>query len=328
MKENKKYFGYKNQVYGVTSAKLQGGRKQDALVHFVKTGSGLEYVVNQDRCLDIASLSFGGINISYQGREGIINSKYANTFSSGAFDTYYNGGMIYTCGLKNVGPECICNNEFYPTHGRIGTLPANDVSIISNDEEIKISGTIYETSLFGSNLVLNRTIKSNIFSNELELSDIIENNGNIDENIYYLYHMNFGYPFLDENTIIECDEQLSTPRDEYSNKNLYLLTKHDKPYDDVEECVFFRKLKDENGISRISVINKKMRIKATIEYENEFLPNLVQWSSLVSHDYALGLEPTNTFVRGRNNEIENGNVHLLKKNEKIKINIKLKFERI
>ena len=107
-----KYCGYKNQYYGINSYILQGGKKQDTLVHHFKTGSGLEFLVNQDRCLDIPQLSFMGINMSYQGREGIINSKYVNSYSSGAFNSYYPGGMLYTCGLKNVGPECVVENGF------------------------------------------------------------------------------------------------------------------------------------------------------------------------------------------------------------------------
>ena len=222
----------------------------------------------------------------------------------------------------------MCSRKwFFPTHGRIGTVPANNVSVVSNDQELIVSGEMRETALFGSNLVLKREIKSKVFSNELEINDVIINNGNNDEYVYYLYHINFGYPFLDENIKIISDTVSATPRDKEAEEQMHLLDGFQKPYDDAKEAVFFRKLKDENGISRISIVNDKLNIKATIEYENKYLPNLVQWSSTESNDYALGLEPTNTKVQGRLHEL-NDNKFVLKKNEKIEIKVKLIFEKM
>ena len=65
-----------DQIAGVSQGEYSGG-KADRLRFFdVKTGGGLAYTVLPGRCLDIASLSYRGVNISFIAKNGIIASEH------------------------------------------------------------------------------------------------------------------------------------------------------------------------------------------------------------------------------------------------------------
>lgn len=42
------------------------------------------------------------------------------------------------------------------------------------------------------------------------------------------------------------------------------------------------------------MVNEKLKKQFTLEYSNESLPHFVEWKSMCSSDYALGLEPSTT----------------------------------
>ena len=46
----------------------------------------------------------------------------------------------------------------------------------------------------------------------------------------------------------------------------------------------------------IALINNKLNKKATLKYSGDTLPCFIEWKSMASGDYALGLEPTTTLL--------------------------------
>ena len=80
-----------------------------------------------------------------------------------------------------------------------------------------------------------------------------------------------------------------------------------EPVDDFFEHVFFRDMQaDPDGFVTVRAENPTLGIAAEICYEQKNLPCFVQWKSMRSGDYALGLEPSNTILRGRAAEHEAG----------------------
>ena len=59
-----KYIGHSLQLYGVTPFTYTDGRAKGVRAFDVRNGNRLEMKVLADRCLDIASLSYKGINLS------------------------------------------------------------------------------------------------------------------------------------------------------------------------------------------------------------------------------------------------------------------------
>lgn len=312
------YCGNMEQLAGITKSKH--ANEMDMLS--VKTGGGLEYTLSQSRCLDITSLCFKGINISFLSKNG-INNQIDNNFLH-----YVAGGMLFTCGLKNVGSPCEENGEIHPIHGRIGVTPAQNLctrAFWQDDEYIlEAFGEMKETALFGSNLLLKRTITSKLGENSITISDEVENNSPYEEDFMILYHFNFAFPFLDEGTKIIFPQNSVVARDENALRGINETIKINSPMDVYPEQVFYRDMQaDKNGNVQIELMNEKLGIKVLMEYKKENLPNFTQWKSFKSTDYVLGLEPCNCRVHGRVWEKENGNIQKLKPFEKKSFNLNL-----
>lgn len=324
-----RFCGNINQVAGITAAELIGGKAAGTKAYAVKTGGGLEYTLLPDKCLDISSVSFKGTNISFLAKPGIVSPQYAYPCGN-EFLHYMTGGMLFTCGLKNVGGACETDGEAHPIHGRIGVTPAENNygrSYWKNDEYIlEAYGEMKDAALFGSNLVLKRKITSKLGENAIYISDELENNTPYEEEFMLLYHFNFGFPFLDEDTEIVFPLNSVVARDDEAEKGLSDSEAISAPIDSYNEQVFFRDADmDENGKVKVELLNKRLGIKVALEYDKENLPNLVHWKSMKSTDYALGIEPSNCLVFGREKEKENGTIKKIKPFSTLKFNLKLEF---
>lgn len=185
-----------------------------------------------------------------------------------------------------------------------------------------------ETALFGHNLTLTRTIKSKLGKSEIEIFDTVENLADKEEELMLLYHFNYGFPFLDENLKLIFPENNITPRAEVAKQGLQESEKTTKPIDGFLEHVFFRDAKDKNGVVTVKLENETLGIGSYIEYEKENLPNLTQWKSMKSGDYALGIEPCNCFILGRAEERKNGTLKTIAAFSKLEFKLKIGFYEI
>lgn len=110
------------------------------------------------------------------------------------------GGLFFTCGLQNICGPCETDGVEYPMHGRIRTTPAEHLCADSywdgDNYVLEVRGEMRESELFGTNLVLRRTIRSVYGSGRLEIIDRVENQSPEEAQLMLMYHCNFGYPFL------------------------------------------------------------------------------------------------------------------------------------
>lgn len=324
-----KYTPNLKQIAGVTEAKYETGKGSGMKFYNVKNGSGLEFTLLPDRCMDIASVSYKGINISFLAKNGVVSPEYCYPYST-EFLKYFIGGMLTTSGLLNSGGNCEdTDGTYHPIHGRIGTIPADNPYSLEywqdNDYVIEAGGAVRECSLFGHNLILKRVIKTKLGDNSIEIFDTVENNAQEDIEFMLLYHFNFGFPFLDEDLKLNFPQNTITPRTQEAKKGIEASEIITKPIDGFLEHVFFRDVKDENGIVTVSLENQKLGIGVKLSYEKENLPVLVQWKSMKSGDYALGIEPSSSFIKGRKEERENKTLKVIRGNSEIKYRLKLSF---
>ncbi len=98
----------------------------------------------------------------------------------------------------------------------------------------------------------------------------------------------------------------------------------EEPLDGGVEQVFFHDAcAGADGRVRVAVQNPKRKMGVQIVYEKQVLPKLVQWKSMVSGDYALGIEPANCLVFGRAYEEEHGTLCYLEGGEERIVNMEL-----
>ena len=97
---------------------------------------------------------------------------------------------------------------------------------------------------------------------------------------------------LDEGAKIVMDEEEVIARTPWAKKHQESRKIFEKPIDNEEErCYFITHSKPE-----VKVINDKLNKTFTLRYSKDTLPKFVQWNSPATQDYALGIEPTTTYL--------------------------------
>ena len=257
--------------------KFYDGRENGENIIAVENGC-LSFTILQNRGLDIYDLRHKGTNISFLNKSGICG------FNSN-FNTKFSGGILYTCGLDSLG-----RREGYSTHGKYHNIPAQIKSLKCDNEGVEIVGTVCDNGLFQNSLQLERTISCKHNLGVINIKNRLTNLGFKTAQYCLLFHLNIGYPMLDKGVKIEAPIIETTCNKDNSEKRIAKCLEMDNPKtDETEECFYHKVSK---GI--VKVINDKLKKQVIIRYDEQKLPCLVEWKSMVSGDYALGIEPSTT----------------------------------
>lgn len=257
---------------------LTEGRERDISVIDCDNGK-LRFLLNASKALDIMQLYHEGQNVSFI-------SKNAFTVKDYPFIRRFEGGMLYTCGLDSAGG----GRPDFEMHGTFHGLAPEITRAVCDESGITVEATVRDTALFGKNLVMKRRIFTAIGSDTLTLSDTLVNEGYRDENYCLLYHINAGYPMLDEGARIEADVREVEARSELAKATVDSMLRITADVPNQRETCYFLKL----GSPTVALVNPKIGKRLSVSYSQDTLPYFVEWKSMASGDYALGLEPTTT----------------------------------
>ncbi|HBM70540.1 MAG TPA: DUF4432 domain-containing protein [Firmicutes bacterium] len=305
------YVGDISSIYGVRKYSLLEGKAKGMEFFHVKNGLGLEMDISLDRNADISSLSYKGVNLSFSSCCGNVSPFYFNK-NKDEFLKSFNAGFLTTCGLTYFGSPCMDNNEELGLHGTIANTPVSSSSYEYNDKGILVKTITRDENIFSHKLVLNRSISISNSDNVFYLNDLVSNNGDQITPLMVLYHMNIGYPLLDENALLYINYESIKPRNEHSKLNISSFDKMSKPIKNFQEmCYYF--LMKENPFAL--VFNPKLNIGLLISYDKTNLDSFVEWKMMGYRDYALGLEPGNAYPEGRNEARKNKSLKFIKPNE-------------
>ena len=237
------------------------GRTSGLKAYEVKNGP-LQYKVLADKCLDVGEFSYKGVNFSFLSKPGLQGRNHYDTHGQEALRSIM-GGLFFTAGLENICAPCTVDGTDYPMHGRIRTTPAehlrSDGVWEAGNYVLRTSGEMREGELFGENLVLRRSIETVYSFKTVAIIDEIENQGFRDEPLMLLYHINIGYPLLDEGTELLAPTRSVVPRDEAAAGHEDKWNVMDPPKDGEPEYVFIHDLaytKDGRGV--VCVINEEL----------------------------------------------------------------------
>ena len=67
---------------------------------------------------------------------------------------------------------------------------------------------------------MEREIRVSTSENTFEIYDVIKNTGDRVEPVEILYHMNMGYPLLDENSVVRIPSVEVKPRDDHAAEDI------------------------------------------------------------------------------------------------------------
>lgn len=309
-----KYMGSMQQAAYIRPLTYAEGRSTGLKAYEVKNGS-LRYTLMADKCLDMAELSYNGVNFSFLSKPGLQGRNAYDTHGDEAVRSIM-GGMFFTAGAETICAPCEINGVEYPMHGRLRTTPGEHLSAdaywAADGYHLKASAEMREAALFGENMVLRRSIETVYGSKTITLTDTFENEGFRYEPLMLLYHINLGWPFLDEHVRLHIPTNAITARDAASEGHEAEYDRMDPPKDNEPEYVFIHDIRtDAEGNACAIAVNRALGLGLEIGWNTANLPYFMEWKSTASGDYVIGLEPANSSVYGRPWHEARGSVHRL-----------------
>ncbi|HDH02780.1 MAG TPA: DUF4432 family protein [Actinobacteria bacterium] len=316
--------GDMRQVAGIDLVQVIDGPGRGVREARVWTGGGLEFLVHIDRGFDIEPATLNGTNLTWQSPMGLVHP-HAFQDSVHGWARRFPGGLLTTCGLDNVGPE----SEERPVHGRLSNTPAHLVSAetrwMNGRYVLELVGEVREVELFGGDLVLTRTIRTEYGATAITVHDRIENRGHRESPLLLLYHCNFGYPLLDKGDTLAVKSRV-TPRDDEAARGMATRRTINAPQAGYREEVFHHDVEtDETGLATVGFVNPRLHLAAYLRYEKANLPHLTEWRQLGEGEYVLGLEPGTCFVLGFEEENRLGRVRQLQPGETVHTELEIGF---
>ena len=323
-----RYTGSRNQLFSVKNYIMTDGRANNTRAIDVINGKGLFMTILPDRCMDIYQLIYKDTNMSYISACGAVHPGYYDNRGIEFLRSFY-AGFLTTCGLETICAPSEDAGEALGLHGRIGNIPADNYcakiiedGTISGAPEIVITGLMTQARLFGDKYSLTREIKIYTNENKFEIRDVVKNTGFKQSPHMILYHLNYGYPFLDENIEINLPSAETVPVDDFSAQDLDKWQKFNTPQPGIEEQCYYHKLKkDAAGRAKYSLYNPGLKKGLSVDYDAGALDYLIQWKMCGEGDYVLGLEPANCRGGGRKKARDNGILKFLEPSEEAKYHI-------
>jgi len=309
------HIGDLSQVAGIKLGEWSDGVERGLRVADVRSGSGLEFTVLLDRGMDIGPASYKGMPLAWISPTGFGHPAYFDPNGLGWLRTF-GGGLLTGCGLTYVGAPEEDEGESFGLHGRLSHLPAQHVHV--NDDwtgdacSFLIEGEMRQARVFGENLRLTRRITIGLGDSRIAIHDRVENLGASTSPLMILYHINLGFPLLDETCRLIAEPHAVEPRDAAAVPGVNDWMRFQPPTHGYAEQVFYHDLPaDGKGWAGVKLVNPTQRVSLAVRFQKATLPNLVQWKMMGQGTYVLGLEAANCRVGGRSQERARGTLQFL-----------------
>lgn len=327
-------FGDTSQIFGVRLVTCDNGPERGLRVLEFDTGTGFRFDVLVDRCMDIGSMKLGPASIGWHSPTGFRHPWLHEVDSEGGLGFLRSfSGFMNTCGLDHVlgGAEESAEHYNYPyrskithgIHGRSAFTPAHLTGYGADwdgDEcTLWAEGEIRQVAMFAENLRLIRRIEAKVGESSVEIHDRVVNQGYYRTPHMLLYHVNIGWPVLDDGAELLAPIE-STP-----------FTAHDPdetdvdyrfqtaPLDGFREQVYAHDVRAEpDDLVPAGLINRRFDwgngskgLGFLMQYYKSELPCLLQWQNLQAGNYVMGIEPVTVWPASREEQKENGQVRWL-----------------
>src|SRR5689334_21318421 len=311
------YVGDISQVARIKPYRLIEGQEDGVLALDVTNGSGLEYTVLASRGLDIATARFNGCSLAWRSATSDTHPSFFDHEGEGGrgwLRSFY-GGLVVTCGLTWAGANDAEDGKQYGIHGRISNLPATNVQWDGewqrDDYVLTVQGKVREATVFGENLQLTRRIVTRLGEKTLTIHDSVLNLGAKRTEHMMLYHINIGFPVVDDKARLVSPTLSATPRDAEAEEGKEQYAQMQPPLAGFREKVYFHEFaRLPDGRVTAAIVNPEGSAGNAADpglgiycsYRPEELPRFIEWKMMDAGTYVVGMEPANCLVMGRPHE--------------------------
>ena len=155
------------------------------------------------------------------------------------------------------------------------------------------------------------------------IEDEITNEGGKDCPFNLLYHINFGYPLLSEDTTVHVPSKQCVGYDEYTNQRMDEQASIKAPNGANAEKNYMHTFSGNTETVWIHNPALEDGLAVSITFDSKDLPYLTQWVLEDVKDYVLALEPANVPCESRDYLRKNGLLPFLAPGETKKFRVKI-----
>lgn len=318
--------GRLEQVAGVRLVTLGDGVGRGIRVLEFRTGSGYEFDVLVERAMDVGHCAYKGSPLAWQSAVGELAPWYAEPLGLGWFRAW-GGGMLVTCGLDHTllggvddashFHQDVRPTEEYGLHGRVGLLPARLVGYgerWEGDECILwAEGIVRQAAVFAETLELRRRIEARVGESRFTVRDEVVNVGFDPTTHMHLYHINVGWPVVDEAAHYLIPAPPGVPVAPYPPTDYRRLSEPSAGFR--EQCYEHAVVSEPGGTVPVAVVNRARGIGVYEVHAHHQLPFHTMWRMLGEGTYAVAMEPTTNRDAGRFDARERGELQMLEPGE-------------
>lgn len=316
--------GSLDQVARIESVVESDGPARGTRRLHVVNGGGLEFDLHPDRALDLGAATFDGVPLAWLSSTGFPGPGSYEPRDRGWLRTF-GGGLLTTCGLDSFGPPVDDEDGSSGMHGRVGNLPARVTGADASAERVMVCGTVRQTGVFAENLVLHRRVTTAVGSAALSVEDTVTNEGSSSSPHMVLYHVNLGWPLLDEGCVVQIPHATVEPRDADAQEGWGNRYEIGAPIPGFREQVFIHRAGSERSAT---VTNQARKLRFSLRFSDS-LPAIFEWKMTATQHYVLGLEPANTpEIQGRAAARAAGRLPRLEPGERVDYRIELELARL
>lgn len=304
-----------SQVGGARLVSLAEGPEAGVTVAELRTGSGLAFNVLPGRGMDIGFAEYRGMPLCWRSPTGEVAASFYEAEGEGWLRGF-SGGLMATCGLTTAGWPSTDAGQQLPLHGRASYLPARNVYVDGqwegDDYVMWAQGRTRETAALGENVGLTRRVWARLGESRLFIDDEVENLGHTTIPHMLAYHVNVGFPFLDDGSELISSAQDIEPITDDRAAALSNHQQYGPPRANWQAAVLIhRPLADADGWATTALVNRRRGLGLYIKQRPDQLPWLWQWKNTGQGAYVAGVEPANCFGRGRADDRARGTLKFL-----------------
>ncbi len=270
-RETEARLGAVERSWGPRSLRAEGGAGDGRRQIDLRGLGELAVTVEPDQFLDLGETFWRGEAVSF--------TPPSTGARAESWGRRWLGGLLTTCGLTAVGRAEPAEGGM---HGRAHLVPA----LVTRSEgrwngdayELEVTGLMREGAIFEQNLVVTRSITARHGESRVRVSDVVRNDGFAEVPLKLLYHINLGWPLVDEGSRVSAttapawEAELTAPVPLEPEKVDALVA-------DAGDDGYATATLDAPGT------------RVTVRYRTAELPFLTVWRSAASGSYALGIEP-------------------------------------
>lgn len=288
----------------------------------LRAWGGLDVRLLPDRGFDLGDAWFGGVPLSW--RSGV-----GERGPGGAWIRAWGGGLLITCGLRNVGLA----SEGEPQHGEFTHQPARDVAVARHADPDRVvleaKARVLEADALAFRLEVERTVRTRTGEGVLEVHDVTRNLGSAPEPAPLLYHVNLGAPVWQPGATVRVSGGEVRPRDEDAAAALERWAQAPPVLPGAPERVFEHEVvPGPDGWASAVVTSPPTGLEVELRWDASTLPRFWQWVHPAPGISALGLEPANCSVLGRAADRAEGRLPVLEPGEERVTRFELRVRRI